>query len=194
MVTLRLISTLKQYNFITTLLQTVTDLLKQSNLLNKPDSQLIQDTEAQSKLMQYPFEIVILSVPKNYLRKLVGYQDKQLNYYRKKYNVDFDYNRDLLVDEVFAMNGSTSLRIFGKQADVIIVNELLQKGMGQLKMKTVLIQMVECKLIMENVKEIKLLVDPCEIRVKQIEREWKDLRHPFYYIPNYFREIALIGT
>jgi hypothetical protein len=47
---------------------------------------------------------------------------------------------------------------------------------------------------MDCVKEIKLLVDPCEIRVKRIVREWKDLRHPFYYIPNYFREIALIGT
>ena len=66
--------------------------------------------------------------------------------------------------------------------------------MEQLRMKTILIQMIDCKLIMDNVKEIKLLVDPCEIRVKRIVREWKDLRHPFYYIPNYFREIALIGT
>lgn len=53
-------------------------------------------------------------VPKNFLRKLVGYQDKVLNDYRKKYQVDFDYNRDLLVDEVFQMNETTTIRIFGK--------------------------------------------------------------------------------
>jgi hypothetical protein len=61
-------------------------------------------------------------------------------------------------------------------------------------MKTILLQMVDCRLIMDHVKEIKLVVDPCEIRVKKILREWKDLRHPFYYIPNYFREVSLIGS
>ena len=38
------------------------------------------------------------------------------------------------------------------------------------------------------------MVDPCEIRIKQNERIWKDLRHPFLYLPNYLREIVLIGT
>ena len=47
---------------------------------------------------------------------------------------------------------------------------------------------------MDNVKEIKLTVDPCEIRVKRMQKEWKDMKHPFYFIPNYFREVALIGS
>lgn len=47
---------------------------------------------------------------------------------------------------------------------------------------------------MDNVKVIKSDIDPCEIRVKRMVREWKDLRHPFYYLPNYFREVVLIGT
>lgn len=25
-------------------------------------------------------------------------------------------------------------------------------------------------------------------------RDWKDLRHPFFYLPNYFREMVLIGS
>lgn len=54
--------------------------------------------------------------------------------------------------------------------------------------------MNDCKILMDNVKEVKVLVDPCEIRVKRMMREWKDLRHPFYYIPNYLREMVLIGT
>ena len=47
---------------------------------------------------------------------------------------------------------------------------------------------------MDNVKEIKSLVDPCEVRIKQNEKQWKDLRHPFLYLPNYLRDIILIGT
>lgn len=47
---------------------------------------------------------------------------------------------------------------------------------------------------MDNVKEVKVQVDPCEIRIKKMTREWKDLRHPFYYLPNYFREMVLIGN
>lgn len=42
-------------------------------------------------------------------------------------------------------------------------------------------------------------VDPCEIRIKKVyqfgpNREWKELRHPFFYLPNYFREMVLIGS
>ncbi len=61
-------------------------------------------------------------------------------------------------------------------------------------MKTVFLQMNECKIVMDNVKEVKVQVDPCEIRIKKLSRDWKELRHPFYYLPNYFREMILIGT
>jgi hypothetical protein len=61
-------------------------------------------------------------------------------------------------------------------------------------MKTIFMQMSECKLIMDNVKEVKVQVDPCEIRIKKLMRDWKDLRHPFYYLPNYSREMVLIGS
>jgi hypothetical protein len=47
---------------------------------------------------------------------------------------------------------------------------------------------------MENVKELKSMLDPCEVRIKQNERIWKDLRHPFLFLPNYLRDIILIGT
>lgn len=60
-------------------------------------------------------------------------------------------------------------------------------------MKTIFLQMSDCKIIMNHVKEVKVQVDPCEIRIKRMTREWKDLRHPFYYLPNYFRELCLIG-
>ena len=75
--------------------------------------------------MQVPFEIVIVHVPKNFIRKLVGYQEKSLAAYRKQYIVDFDYSRDLLNDEVYQLNESTQLRIFGSSADVRVVNDLI---------------------------------------------------------------------
>lgn len=54
--------------------------------------------------------------------------------------------------------------------------------------------MNDCRIIMDHVKEVKVHVDPCEIRIKKVTREWKDLRHPFYYLPNYSREMVLIGS
>ena len=92
------------------------------------------------------------------------------------------------------MNETTQLRIFGRNQDVYAVNELIQKELEQIKIKTILLQMNDCKIVMDNVKEVKVMVDPCEVRVKKMTREWKDLRHPFYYLPNYFREMVLIGT
>lgn len=49
---------------------------------------------------------------------------------------------------------------------------------------------------MDHVKEIKSLVDPCELRIRQTDARApvKDLRHPFLYLPNYLRDIILIGT
>ena len=56
-------------------------------------------------------------MPKNFIRKLVGYQEKFLQYFRMapQYEVDFYYDRELLVDEIFHMDESTHLRIFGKR-------------------------------------------------------------------------------
>ena len=59
-----------------------------------------------------------------------------------------------------------------------------------------LLQMQDCKSVMDYVKEVKALIDPCEIRVKRStkDKEWRDLKHPFFYCPNYFRELVLIGN
>jgi len=78
---------------------------------------------------QYPFEILIIHVPKNFIRKIVGYQEKNLNTYRKTYSIDFDFNKDLLSDDVFGMNETTQLRVFGNSRDARYVNELIQKSL-----------------------------------------------------------------
>lgn len=135
-------------------------------------------------------------MPKNFIRKLVGYQERTLQYFRMNlsYDVDFFYNRELLVDEIFPMDDFTHLRIFGRKADVNTVSQMLLNKLESIMMKSILIQKVDCNFVMDNVKEIKCLVDPCEVRIKHSEGPYKDLRHPFLYLPNYLRDIILIGT
>jgi hypothetical protein len=95
MVTIRIVSTYKQFLFLTSLLQEVTDLLYRSHLLNGGKYDLNQ------QVSDLPFEILLIKVPKNFIRKLVGYQEKILAHYRKAYTVDFDFNRELMIDDVF---------------------------------------------------------------------------------------------
>jgi acyl-coenzyme A synthetase/AMP-(fatty) acid ligase len=80
-------------------------------------------------------------VPKNFIRKLVGYQEKSLQYFRMnpKYNVDFYFNEKLLVDDIFHMDEFTHLRIFGKKTDVIKVTQILMNRLESIKMKSILI-------------------------------------------------------
>jgi hypothetical protein len=70
--------------------------------------------------------------------------------------VDFDFNRELLSDEVYQMNETTQLRVFGSARDVRIVNVLVQKELENLKMKTIFLQMNDCKIVMDHVKEVKI--------------------------------------
>ena len=115
MVTIRLLSTYRQYEFLTGLCQEVSNFMKKHSLLTIKTDILLSNEEDQGLRPNLPpFDIIALDVPKNFLRKLVGFQDKHLNNYKKRFQVDFDYQRDLLVDEVFYMNESTILRIFGR--------------------------------------------------------------------------------
>lgn len=69
---------------------------------------------------------------------------------------------------MYQINETTPIRIFGRGPDVVLANDSLQKDLNTLKIKILILQNVDCKLIMDNVKEIKLTVDPCEIRVKRM--------------------------
>ena len=75
------------------MLQWLTDLLFKSTILNgKSEGHQTISTDHEPA-MHYPFEIIVVPVPKNFIRKLVGYYEKNLAHYRKLYTVDFDYNQ-----------------------------------------------------------------------------------------------------
>ena len=92
------------------------------------------------------------------------------------------------------MSENTPLRLFGFSEDVVAVNASLCRDLELIQMKTFILLMQDCKIILDYINQVKLGCDPCELKVKKMVREWKDIRHPFYYIPNYFRELVLIGT
>jgi hypothetical protein len=52
----------------------------------------------------------------------------------------------------------------------------------------------EQNFILLNIKEIKQLIDPCEIRVKRVMKEKTEINHPFYAVPDLSREVCLIGN
>lgn len=181
MVTLKTVSTFKQFTFIATMLQDLTDILTMSRRLGPTT-------------LKVSFTIVVIQVPKNFLKRLIGYQEKNLAPYRRQYQVDFDYARDPFPDEVFPLSENTELRVFGHSEDVVAVNAAVCRELELIQMKTFILLMQDCKIILDYVKEVKVGCDPCELKVKKMLREWKDIRHPFYYIPNYFRELVLVGT
>jgi hypothetical protein len=66
-------------------MQEVTDMLQKSKLLVVKTDLFIVDRTEESLKYTLPFDIVFLHVPVNFLRKLVGYQDKVLNDYKKRF-------------------------------------------------------------------------------------------------------------
>ena len=62
--------------------------------------------------------------------------------------------------------------------------------------RTISLNREVAKFILDNIKEIKSMIDPCEIRVKRTNFKDKlaDIKHPFYTVPITHQEICLIGN
>lgn len=60
---------------------------------------------------------------------------------------------------------------------------------------TIQLYLNECGAIKQNLHVLRNEISPAEIRIKKTinQKEGKDLQHPFYYIPNYTKDIMLIG-
>ena len=59
--------------------------------------------------------------------------------------------------------------------------------------------MHEGKTLKDSISHIKNLIDPAEMRIKRQLGKFADdglreLNHPFYFIPNYSRDVLIIGT
>jgi len=140
-----------------------------------------------------PFLIMTLKVPKVFLKKLIGYQEKVLLQLKRNNEVNFSYEERLVTDMVYALDETTAFRIFGKGRDVVKVASYLQAELDKLCIRTLSVTKEESKFILDNIKEVKSQIDPCEIRVKRHVKDKNDIKHPFFFVPNQSRDVALIG-
>lgn len=96
-----------------------------------------------------------LKVPKIFLKKLIGYQEKVLLQLKKVHEVNFSYDERLVTDIVYALDETSAFRIYGKGRDVIKVSTYLQNALNQLCIRTLAVTKEESKFILDNIKEVK---------------------------------------
>ena len=108
-----------------------------------------------------------IKVPKIFLKKVIGYQEKTLLHLKRNHEVSFVYDEKLVTDYVYALDETSPLRVFGNGRDVIKVSSYLQGELEKLAIKTLSVTKEESKFILDNIKEVKSQIDPCEIRVKR---------------------------
>jgi recombinational DNA repair protein RecR len=72
----------------------------------------------------------------------------------------------------------------------------LQADLDKMAFKTIQMNREVTKYILENIKEIKSMIDPCEIRVKRtiVSAKPQDIKHPFFIVPMTQQDICLIGN
>ena len=104
------------------------------------------------------------------------------------------YDDKLVTDMVFSISETSPLRVYGKGRDVVKVTAFLQIELDKLAIKTLSVTKEESKFLLDNIKEIKSQIDPCEIRIKRHLKEKPEIKHPFFYSPNISRDVCLIGT
>jgi len=96
-----------------------------------------------------------LKVPKVFLKKLIGYQEKVLLQLKQTHEVNFAYDERLVTDVVYALDETSSFRIYGKGRDVIKVSSFLQNALDKLCIRTLAVTKEESKFILDNIKEVK---------------------------------------
>lgn len=65
------------------------------------------------------------------------------------------------------MNETDPVYIYGKGSDVVNVASILQTELARINFRTLTLNRETIKFILDNIKEVKSLVDPCEIRVRR---------------------------
>ena len=121
-----------------------------------------------------------LQVPKIFVRKIIGHQNRNLNSYKSKFNVDVEYDMSLITDEIFPLQESTFIQIKGKENNVRAVENDIKSYLYNLKVLTIFLMPTDYQYIRANICELKTKIDPADVRLRK--REYKgerDLKHPF---------------
>ena len=112
-----------------------------------------------------------------------------------RFGVSMEYESAYVSDEVYALNEQTTLRVTGAPTSVEAVEAELYELVSSLRIRTVGVSIGDCKNLKDGIGYVKNLIDPAELRIRRAPQKGQknDLSHPFYFVPNYSREVVLIG-
>ena len=133
------------------------------------------------KYIKYNYQI-----PKVFLRKVFGHQDKNLNGYKVKYSIDFEYDHSCITDEIFPITEFTYITIKGLKSKVDIVISEINDYLSKLKLSSMYFLYVEYQIIKNNICFLKNKLNPADIRLDKWENfklvEDREIMKPLYII------------
>ncbi len=134
-------------------------------------------------------------LPKIYLRKILGYQNKHKERYKAMYDVDITYDQSLIADDVYPIHELTEIVLSGNEENMRKLKQYIEEEIEALNVVTMQVSLSDGKYLKESIYSLKTQIDPAELRIKRTTNhtEMKDLNHPFYFIPNYSKDVLIIG-
>eukprot|EP01022_Parablepharisma_sp_SALTPOND_P025960 TRINITY_DN6132_c0_g1_i1.p1 TRINITY_DN6132_c0_g1~~TRINITY_DN6132_c0_g1_i1.p1 ORF type:complete len:811 (-),score=115.33 TRINITY_DN6132_c0_g1_i1:38-2470(-) len=135
---------------------------------------------------------VSLFVPKIFLKKVLVAQSA----YKLHYDVELSISESDLSSEIYPIHDTTKVTFTGESENTDKVKTLIEDYVESLLVTTLQLSLSEANMIKESFHSINLLAEPAEIRLSNStsHNDMKELNHPLYFIPNYSRDLAIIGT
>ena len=115
--------------------------------------------------------------------------------YKAQYDVDILYDQSLIVDDVFQIHEMTEISLVGAEENTKRLQRIIEEQIEALNVVTLQVSLNDGKYLKESIYTLKTQIDPAELRIKRTTNhtEMKDLNHPFYFIPNYTKDVLIIG-
>lgn len=115
--------------------------------------------------------------------------------YKAQYEVEIFYDQSLIADDVYPIHDMTEISLVGLEANARKLQSIIEEQVEALNVLTLQVTLTDGKILKENIYSIKTQIDPAEVRIKRTTNhtEMKDLNHPFYFIPNYTKDVLIIG-
>jgi hypothetical protein len=86
------------------------------------------------------------------------------------------------------------MMIKGKENNVKIVENDINKYLFNMKVFTIYLMSNDYSLIKSNICQLKTLVDPVDLRLRKKDlRSEKEIKHSFYFVPGYTRDLVITG-
>jgi len=147
--------------------------------------------EKQVTLDSYHVEI---NVPKLFVRKIIGHQNRHLISYKSKFNVEFEFDHSLITDDIFHIGENSKIKIKGKENFVKFIEKEIKIIISNLKVFTLFLMPTDYNYVRTNICQLKTMVDPSDLRLRK--RDYKtdrDIKHSFFYVPSNHKDLVIIG-